>query len=183
MAVRYIVKYGNPVLRIKAKPIDTVDGSIRTLVDDMVETMIQAEGIGLAAPQVAESIALCVVNLGLIEEGAAPKTYINPVKLHEEGTATLEEGCLSIPDIREDVTRPEIIRVRYKDINGEEHEETCDGMLARVLQHEIDHLNGVLIVDRISPIKRKLLTKRLRKIVEESRSETKIPAENVKGGI
>lgn len=183
MAVRYIVKYGNPVLRIKAKPIDTVDGSIRTLVDDMVETMIQAEGIGLAAPQVAESIALCVVNLGLIEEGAAPKTYINPVKLHEEGTATLEEGCLSIPDIREDVTRPEIIRVRYKDINGEEHEETCDGMLARVLQHEIDHLNGVLIIDRISPIKRKLLTKRLRKIVEESRSETKIPAENVKGGI
>lgn len=174
MALRYIVKYGNPFLRIKAKPIDTVDNSIRTLIDDMVETMVHEEGLGLAAPQVAESIALCVVNLGLIEEGATPKAYLNPVILHQEGNSIIEEGCLSIPDIREDVARHEIVRVKYKDINGEEHEESCDGMLARVLQHEIDHLNGILFVDRISPIKRKLLAKKLKKIAEESKSEARV---------
>ncbi len=183
MAVRYIVKYGNPILRMKAEPIVAIDDSIRLLAEDMAETMVQAEGIGLAAPQVAELVALCVVNLGLIEDGAAPKAYLNPEILHEEGTSTLEEGCLSIPDIREDVTRPEKIRLRYTDLNGKEHEETCDGMLARVLQHEIDHLNGILFVDRISPIKRKLLAKKLRKIAEEGKLEPKVPVENVKGGI
>ncbi|MFQ5822925.1 MAG: peptide deformylase [bacterium] len=181
MAVRYIVKYGNPFLRIKATPIDVINDSILTLADDMIETMQYAEGIGLAATQVAESIALCVVNLGLIEEGASPKAYINPVVLNEEGSSTMEEGCLSIPDIREDVARHEIIRVKYKDLDGYEHEEIYGGMLARVLQHEIDHLNGILFVDRISPIKRKLLSKTLKKIAEESKLEPKVPIETLKG--
>ncbi|MFQ5772437.1 MAG: peptide deformylase [bacterium] len=170
MAVRNIIKYGHPILRFKSKPIDVINDSIHVLVDDMIETMQFAEGIGLAAPQLAEPIALCIVNLGLIEEGALPKAYLNPVILQEEGTATMEEGCLSIPDIRDEVVRPECITVKYKDIDGTEYKEKCDGMLARVLHHEIDHLNGILFVDRISPIKRKLLAKKLKKIAAESKA-------------
>ncbi len=107
---------------------------------------------------------MCVVNLGLIEEGAKPKVYINPVIVQEEGASTMEEGCLSIPDIRDDVPRPDSIHIKYKDLTGTEHEEKCEGLLARVLQHELDHLNGILFIDRISPIKRKLLSKKLKKI-------------------
>lgn len=176
MAVRNIVIYGHPILRLKAEPIQEINESTRLLVEDMIETMHFAEGIGLAAPQVAESIALFVVNLGLIEEGVAPVAYINPIILNEQGSSTMEEGCLSIPGILEEVTRSEIVRVKYQDITGQEHEETYNGMLARVLQHEIDHLNGILFVDRISPIKRKLLSKKLKKIAEESKSGFIAPA-------
>lgn len=174
MAVRSIVTYGHPILRQKAELIVQIDAEIRQLADDMIETMQEAEGIGLAAPQVGEPIALCVVNMELIDESAAPKAYVNPVLVSEEGSATMEEGCLSIPDIQEDVTRPESIVVTYQDIDGQEHEEKCDGVLARVLQHEIDHLNGVLFVDRISPMKRKLLSKKLRKLVSQGHAE--VPA-------
>ena len=181
MAVRNIIKYGHPVLRIKTEPINEVDDSIRELVDDMIETMYAADGIGLAAPQVGVSIALSVVDLGRIEEGALPKAFINPVILHHEGSIVMEEGCLSIPDIQEEVTRPEVIQVKYQDIYGEEHEETYDGLLARVLQHEVDHLDGILFVDRISPIRRKLLSKKLKKLAAESKLEAKI-AQNMATG-
>ena len=164
MALRKIVLYGQPILRLTAKPIAEPSEDLSSLIDDMVETMQDEEGIGLAAPQVGESIALCVINQGLIEDDSPPKAYLNPVILHSDGTSTMEEGCLSIPDIREDVERPETIRLKYMDMDGVEQEEECDGMLARVLQHEIDHLNGVLFVDRISPIKRKLLSKKLKNI-------------------
>ena len=171
MALRYIVKYGHPALRMKANQIKTIDDSIRELAEDMIETMEVAEGIGLAAPQVAESITLLVINSGLIEEDAPPKAYINPVILAEEDTHSMEEGCLSIPDIREDVIRPEMITIKYQDLDGIQHEEECNGMLARVLQHEVDHLNGVLFVDRISQIKRKLLSKKLKAIAAQSKEE------------
>ena len=141
----------------------------------MIETMEVAEGIGLAAPQIAKSMALLVVNSGLIEEDAPPKVYINPVILAEEGTLSMEEGCLSIPDIREDVRRPEEIKIKYQDLDGAQHEEECTGMLARVLQHEIDHLNGVLFVDRISQIKRQLLSKKLKEIAAQSKEEAAQP--------
>jgi peptide deformylase len=101
--------------------------------------------------------------------------YINPVILAEEGTFSMEEGCLSIPDIREDVVRPEKIKIKYQDLDGLEHEEECSGMLARVLQHEVDHLNGVLFIDRISQIKRKLLSKKLKAIVAQSKEEAAEP--------
>lgn len=183
MAVRYIVKYGHPYLRMTAKPINEINDSIRELVDDMIETMYFAEGVGLAAPQVAESIALCVVDMGRIVEGASPKVFINPMILHHEGSSAMEEGCLSIPGIQEEVTRADLIRVKCQDLFGKEYEETYEGLLARVLQHEIDHINGVLFVDRISPIKRKLLTKKLKKIAEESKSEARIPANIAIGGL
>jgi len=175
MALRYIVKYGHPALRMKARRIETINDSIRELAEDMIETMEVAEGIGLAAPQIAESMALLVINSGLIEEDAPPKVYINPVILAEEGTLSMEEGCLSIPDIREDVRRPEEIKIKYQDLDGAQHEEECTGMLARVLQHEIDHLNGVLFVDRISQIKRQLLSKKLKEIAAQSKEEAAQP--------
>lgn len=171
MAVREIIKYGHPVLRMKAKPVEKIDDTINILVEDMIDTMIAAEGIGLAATQVAELVSVCIVNMGLIKEGTSPKAFINPEILKVEGSCVMEEGCLSIPDIREKVTRPEKIRVKYLDLGGVAHEEDCDGMLARVLQHEIDHLNGVLFIDRISPMKRKLLSKKLKKIAEGSKTQ------------
>lgn len=171
MALRYIVKYGHPALRMKARRIEKIDDSIRYLAEDMIKTMEASEGIGLAAPQIAESIALLVVNSPLIEEDAPPKAYVNPAILAEEGTLNMEEGCLSIPDIREDVVRPEKIKIKYRDLNGVQHEEECNGMLARVLQHEVDHLNGVLFVDRISQIKRKLLSKKLKAIAARGKEE------------
>ena len=175
MALRYIVKYGHPVLRLKAREIKKIGDSIRDLAEDMIETMEAAEGIGLAAPQIAESITLLVINSVLIEEDAPPKAYINPVILSEEGDSNMEEGCLSIPDIREDVVRAEKIKIKYQDLDGLEHEEECSGMLARVLQHEVDHLNGVLFIDRISQIKRKLLSKKLKAIVAQSKEEAAVP--------
>lgn len=166
-----VIKYGNPILRMKAKRIEKIDDEIHSLVKDMIETMREEEGIGLAAPQVARSIALLVVDHSLIEEGAEAKAYLNPEILAGEGESTMEEGCLSIPDIREEVTRPEKIRLRYQDIQGETHEEEFNGLLARVLQHEIDHLNGVLFVDRISSVRKQLLNKKLRQIAAEEKEE------------
>lgn len=175
MALRYIVKYGHPALRMKARQIETISASIRELAEDMIETMEVAEGIGLAAPQIAESKTLLVINAGLIEEDAPAKVFINPVILAEAGSISMEEGCLSIPDIREDVIRPEMIKIKYLDLEGGQHEEECNGMLARVLQHEVDHLNGLLFVDRISQIKRKLLSKKLKAIATQSKEETAQP--------
>lgn len=168
MSIRPITLYGHPLLRLKTKPIDDIDDSVRELVDDMIETMEAADGIGLAAPQVAESMRICVVNMEQIDEAESePKAFLNPEILDSDGTSTMEEGCLSIPDIREDVIRPERIRIKYRDLSGREYEEEVDGLLARVLQHEIDHLDGVLFVDRIAPIKRKLLSKKLKKLATE----------------
>ena len=168
-----IIKYGNPILRMKAGRVDRIDDSIRKLTDDMILTMQWDGGIGLAAPQVAESIALLVVDHSLIDEDGEPTAYINPEVIDSEGEAVMEEGCLSIPDIREDVKRPEIITVCYQNIDGEQREERFDGLLARILQHEIDHLNGVLFVDRVSPLKKQLLKKELRAIADEEMSVMK----------
>jgi peptide deformylase len=169
MAVLQIRKYGDPVLRKKAKPLDGVGQETKKLAEDMIETMQAAKGIGLAAPQVGISQAMCVIDVGLIEEGAPPEVFVNPVILEEFGKeVTMEEGCLSIPGINEDVVRKEGIRVKYQDLNNEQHERTCDGMLARVLLHEIDHLHGIFFTDRLSAIKRKMLAKKLRALEAEA---------------
>ena len=164
-----VIKYGNPILRMKARRIDKIDNRIRNLADDMVLTMQIDGGIGLAAPQVAESLALLVVDQGLIFEDGEPTAYINPEIVASEGESIMEEGCLSIPDIREEVKRPEITILRYQNIDGVFREEQFDGLLARVLQHEIDHLSGVLFVDRISALKKQLLKKELKAISDEER--------------
>lgn len=162
-----IIKYGNPILRMKARKVDKIGRRIQKLVADMILTMQVDCGIGLAAPQVAESIALLVVDNSLIYEDGIPTAYINPEIIAAEGESLLEEGCLSVPEIHEEVKRPEIITLRHQTIQGETKEEKFDGLLARVLQHEIDHLNGVLFVDRISALKKQLLKKELKAISEE----------------
>ena len=161
-----VIKYGNPILRMKAERIETIDARIQQLAKEMVEIMLEEEGIGLAAPQVAQSIQLLVVDHSLIEEEGKPKAYINPAIIETEGESVMEEGCLSLPDIHEEVKRPDIIKLRYQDISGDIFEERADGLLARVLQHEIDHLRGVLFIDRISSMRRQLLNKKLKAIAD-----------------
>lgn len=165
MAVLPIRTYGDPVLRRKAAPVEKFDDELRQLAEDMIETMQVARGIGLAAPQVGVSMALCVVDMGLIKDGDPPRSFINPEIIEEFGDIeVMEEGCLSIPDINEDVPRRQGIRLRYQDIGGHTHEAQCTDLLARVLQHEIDHLHGIFFTDRLRPFRRKLLAKRLREI-------------------
>jgi peptide deformylase len=172
MAIWPIRKYGDPILRKKATPVSTFDTALKSLAADMIETMQAAKGIGLAANQIGFPHALCVVDVGLITEGAPPQAYVNPVVLQEIGKEVgYEEGCLSIPEVTEEVMRKEHIRVRYQDLDGDFHEHECNGMLVRVLLHEIDHLNGIFFIDRISSLRRKLLNKRLKAIAEEARQE------------
>jgi len=158
--------YDDPVLRRKAKPVRQVDDNLRKLAADMMETMHLDHGIGLAANQVGSLQRIIVVDVSGMEETpeVPPLVMLNPEVLREEGLWIMEEGCLSIPDIREEVERPELIRVRFKDLDSKDHEIEAAGILSRVILHEIDHLNGVLFIDRLGAVKRKLLRGRLNKI-------------------
>ena len=158
--------YDDPVLRRKAKPVRQVDDDLRKLAADMMETMHLDHGIGLAANQVGSLQRIIVVDVSGMEETpeVPPLVMLNPEVLREEGSWIMEEGCLSIPDIREEVERPELIRVRFKDLDSKDHEIEAAGILSRVILHEIDHLNGVLFIDRLGAMKRKLLRGRLNKI-------------------
>lgn len=161
-----IYVYGAPILTQRTIEVTENTPELQQLIDDMIETMHGASGIGLAAPQVGRSERLFVVDLSpMEEEGAesAPMVFINP-EIYEESEEDeeYEEGCLSIPDIREYVIRPEGIRLRYLDRHLKKHDIVADGMLARVIQHEFDHLDGVLFLDHISAFKRRLLKRRLK---------------------
>ncbi len=162
-----IIKYGNPILRQKAVPVTEIDDELRQLAEQMIAAMRDSEGIGLAAPQVAASKSMFVIDMSLIDENGQPMAVINPEILETQGELAFEEGCLCVPEIREEVVRPEIIRVKYLDIQGNPHEEQIDGLKSRVFQHEIDHLNGILFIDRLGIMKRKLLKKQLKAIAEE----------------
>jgi len=155
------------MFKTKTKDVDHFDEMLRNLISDMFETMVFAEGIGLAANQVGQSISLLVVG-DIKEDGVLKhksKAYINPViEDWEEETVDDNEGCLSVPELSEDITRPKAIQIRYYDENMKENREEVDGLLARVLQHEVDHLNGVLFFERLSPIKRTLIQNKLKKI-------------------
>ncbi len=166
MSVLPIYTYGAQVLRKKAKPVAAVSDEIITLVMDMFETMRAANGIGLAATQVGSLDRVLVIDVSDLEEtkGVPPLTVINPEVIFREGAWTMEEGCLSIPDVRDDVERAERIVVRFKDAQFKTVEIEAGGILARVLLHEIDHLNGVLFIDHISAIRKKLHHKALKEI-------------------
>ena len=180
MAMLPIYTYNQPVLRKKAKPVKSVDDEFVRFVEDMMETMHKANGIGLAANQVGSLQRVLVVDVSEVlkekeesgdiasdeipPEAKSPLVMINPVVLLEEGELVMEEGCLSIPDIREEVKRAEAIQVKYKDLKMQENELFADGLFARVIQHEIDHLNGILFVDRLGKMKQKLLKGRLNRI-------------------
>jgi len=174
--MRYEIQtYGSDILRAETAAIEVIDDSIRELVSNMFETMYAAEGIGLAAPQVGKSLRLFVIDLSPLVETEEKRVYINP-EIYSFGDEKddYEEGCLSLPTIRETVTRPTSIRIRYQDLEGKSHDEEVDSFLARVIQHEYDHLEKTLFIDHLSSLKRSLLKKTLKMIasgeieVEES---------------
>jgi peptide deformylase len=162
-----IRKYGDDVLRRPAEPVTEIDASLQTLIDDMVETMYAAPGVGLAANQVGVSLRLMVIDLSVGKRPEEMLVFINPEMIEAEGEITEEEGCLSIPDFVEVVTRPERVKLRFLDRNGVEREMWGDGLMARAMCHEIDHLNGMLFVDHLRGFKKDRI---LRKITKLARS-------------
>lgn len=162
MATKEIIIYPDPVLRKKSEPVEKIDHDIEQLIEDMTETMYASRGIGLAAIQIGVLKRVILVNVG---EGLV--VLVNPEILEAEGETRMEEGCLCLPGVMVEVKRSEKINVRGLNRNGEEIDVQADGLLARALQHEIDHLEGVLIIDKISKIKRELVTSKLKREAKE----------------
>jgi peptide deformylase len=175
MALLPVLVAPDPRLKLKAKRVAEVDSTIRRLMDDMLETMYLAPGIGLAAPQVGHALRIIVTDVARDEEAEKqPLRMANPEILwRSETLATYNEGCLSLPEHYADVTRPAAIRVRYIDHQNEIREMEAEGLLATVIQHEMDHLEGVLFVDHISPLKRNII---LRKLAKTKRLAVPAPA-------
>ena len=159
-----IVKYPEPVLERPAEPVAEFNEELRKFVDDMFESMYAAKGIGLAAPQVAVSKRITVIDLSFKEKPADKIVLINPEIIVREGKQYEEEGCLSLPDIREKVSRAAKVKVRAQDVKGEWFELEGDELLARAFQHEIDHLDGILFFKRVSALKRDLILRKIRKL-------------------
>ncbi|MBK5258200.1 MAG: peptide deformylase [Thermoanaerobaculia bacterium] len=166
MAVLPIRKYGDEVLRLPAKPVDEIDASLLKLIGDMVDTMYAAPGVGLAANQVGVSKRLMLIDLSVGKRPQELHVFVNPVIVESEGEITEEEGCLSIPDFVEIVTRPERVKVRYLDRNGSERTMGGEGLMARAMCHEIDHLNGTLFVDHLRGLKKDRILKKISKLVK-----------------
>src|SRR6201998_3457313 len=161
-----IVKYGNPVLEKPAALVTVFDEELQKLVEDMFESMYAAHGVGLAAPQIGISKRLAVIATRFKEEPDAKLVLANPEIIHTEGRHTQNEGCLSIPDFRESVTRPRKVTIRAQDVNGKVFEKTGEELLARAFLHETDHLNGKLYISHLSALKRDLIKRKIRKLVK-----------------
>ncbi len=169
MAVRDIIILPDKQLRLVSKGIEKVTTDVRQLADDMLETMYEAPGIGLAAIQVGVPQRLITMDLAKKEEEPKPRVFINPEILwSSEEKSTYEEGCLSIPEYYEEVERPAKVRVRFTDLDGKVHEEDAEGLFATCIQHEIDHLNGVLFVDYLSKLKRDRVLKKFTKAAKRA---------------
>lgn len=170
MAVREIIKIPHPVLKTVSKPLATVGEDVLGLLDDMLDTMYDAPGIGLAAVQIGIPKRLIVIDVAKEDQPRDPIYLINPeVVWQSDEKAEYEEGCLSIPEIYDMVTRAAEVKVRYIDRGGNEVERHCDGLLATCIQHEIDHLNGVLFIDYLSRLKRERIIKKFTKAAKQSR--------------
>lgn len=169
MAVREIRKYPDNVLKQKASPVATINQDLQDLIDDMIETMYAAPGVGLAAPQVGVSKRLAVIDISAKGAEIPLLVLINPVILLKEGSIEFEEGCLSLPEYTAKIERAEKVIVRAMDRKGRETEMEAEGLLAIAMQHEIDHLDGVLLIDRISPIKREFFKKRHQKKIKSGK--------------
>jgi len=169
MALRPIIILPDPKLRLVSAPLGQVDDELRKLMDDMVETMHDAPGIGLAAIQIAEPIRLVVIDLAKKDEPPQPQYFVNPeIAWSSEERSVYEEGCLSIPEYYEEVERPAKVRARFLDREGKRQEIVAEGLLATALQHEIDHLNGVLFIDYISKLKRDRVVKKFAKMAKRA---------------
>ena len=169
MALRKILLHPDPRLKKKCEPVAAVDDEMRVLMQDMLETMYDAPGVGLAAPQIGILKRILVMDVVKEEDGKPqPIMMANPEVIWESDESNVyEEGCLSIPEEFADVQRPEKVRVRYLDQNGETQELDCDGLLATCVQHEIDHLDGKLFIDYLGPVKRSMITGRMKKRKKE----------------
>ena len=161
-----IVKYGDPVLEKPAAAITSFDDGLKKLVEDMFESMYAARGVGLAAPQIGISKRLAVINVTFKEDPNARLVLVNPEIVHKEGRQRGTEGCLSLPEFREEVTRAKTVTVRAQDIDGKFFERTAEELLARAFLHETDHLNGRLYISHISALKRDLIKRKIKKLVK-----------------
>jgi peptide deformylase len=172
MALRDILILPDKRLRFVSEPVKAIDADVRRLVDDMFETMYKAPGIGLAAIQVGVPKRVITMDLAKKEESRAPRVFINPQLLWQSDEKALyEEGCLSIPEFYEEVERPAKVRVKYVDLDGAEQEVEAHELLATCLQHEIDHLNGILFIDHISKLKRDRVIKKFTKAAKRAEEE------------
>lgn len=168
MSIKQIITLPDPILRQVSKPVTMVDDALKKLAHDMLETMYNAPGVGLAAVQVGEPIALLVVDVAGKDEVPAPRIVINPEIVWRADTRSVyEEGCLSIPEYYAEVERPESVRIRFMDLDEKIHEEQVEGLLATCLQHEIDHLNGQLFIDHISKLKRDIVIRKFKKLARD----------------
>ena len=169
MAIRPILTAPNPILKQVSKPVEAVTDDLRALMDDMLETMYDAPGIGLAAIQVGEPLQILVLDVAHDEDEPKPQYFVNPeVIWASEDLSTYEEGCLSVPEFAAEVDRPAEIRLRYLDYDGKEQEMHADGLLATCIQHEMDHLKGVLFIDHLSNVKRNMIVRKLIKASKQA---------------
>ena len=169
MALRDIIKLPDKRLRLVSDPVEKVDAELKRLVEDMFETMYHAPGIGLAAIQVGVPKRVVTMDVSKKEDAKTPRVLINPEILwSSDEKSVYEEGCLSIPDIHEDVERPARVTIRYTNLAGKPQEEEADGLFATCIQHEIDHLNGVLFIDHISKLKRDRIVKKFTKAAKRA---------------
>ena len=159
--------YPAPVLRQRAELVEKIDESIRRLVEKMVDVMVERKGIGLAAPQIGIPKRIAVIDVTFKEDPQAKLVLVNPEIVHTEGRHTQSEGCLSLPEFRENVTRPRIATVRAQDAHGKWFEKTGEDLLARALLHETDHLHGKLYISHISALKRDLIRRKVRKLIKQ----------------
>lgn len=168
MSIKSLVILPDPLLRQVSKPVERFDADLRKFSTDMLDTMYDAPGIGLAAIQVGEPLRMLVIDLSKEDEPRAPQIFINPQILSSSDDRNVyEEGCLSIPDYYAEVERPAEVRISYLDLDGKSHEVAADGLLATCLQHELDHLNGVLFIDHISRLKREMVVKKFKKLAKD----------------
>lgn len=168
MSILPLVIIPDPILRQTSKPVETVDDSIRKFADDMLATMYDAPGVGLAAIQVAEPIRMLTVDVSDKDEEQKPQVFINPAIVKSSDTSNVyEEGCLSIPDVYADVERPAEVTVEYINLEGKQQIVEADGLLATVLQHEIDHLDGKLFIDHLSKLKREMVIRKFKKLSKQ----------------
>ncbi|AWC25724.1 peptide deformylase [Aminobacter sp. P9b] len=168
MTIKPLIILPDPLLRELSRPVERIDDDVRKFARDMLDTMYDAPGIGLAAIQVGEPLRMLVLDLAKEGEEPAPRVVINPQVLsRSDERSVYEEGCLSIPDYYAEVERPSAVRVKYLDENGKEQEVEADGLLATCLQHEIDHLDGVLFIDYISKLKRDMVLRKFKKLAKD----------------
>ncbi len=180
MSVLPIVTFDDPVLRKKAESLKSQSKELQQLINDMFDTMYNSSGVGLAAPQIGKSLRIFVTDTDVMAEESeeisyGPQVFINPEIVQTSGDKVkLEEGCLSIPDVRDEISRPRIVTVKFLDRNFRQHELTAGGWMSRVVQHEYDHLEGILFIDHLSAFKRRLHKKKL-DMIDHGKLETEYP--------